>query len=522
MESLKIRLQPKQIEFWKLWDDSEFTRLGIGGARGGGKSGTIRRGMLRRRWKYENTSGLILRRSIKELEQSHILKLFEEWPELRPWYNEQKKRLTLPNGSMLFFGSAPTSKDMADFYSAEFADIAVDESQEFSQGELERLAESNRCTSNQSIIPKMIYGFMPGLSESGLPPKGLQYLKRVFVDKQHRPEEQRRKWEFLQAFSWDNVEWARAELLREGITEQEFYAWPDETRRDYFLGHTQYGSQLSALTNPYLRDAWLFGKWDTFQGQYFPNFKYELHTLPSDQIALKSWNKLWLSGDWGHDHPACIHLHGMDEKRHLYTIDEIWGREIGEHELGIRIGKMCEGKTIEFFPFSWDAFGRVNKTTQRSITEMIGEALPRSIPAPFPADATPGSRVSGWRLMHQLIDHGQWTISRDKCPKLIECLPTLMRDMERNSEDVLKVDWTETYIGDDPADSARYGLQYAVRQAGLKPLEERIQDRIVAHAEATHTTVENMAPHTVATLSRRAAFLERAKRSAPRFRPGRN
>jgi hypothetical protein len=54
-------------------------------------------------------------------------------------------------------------------------------------------------------------------------------------------------------------------------------------------------------------------------------------------------------------------------------------------------------------------------------------------------------------LMYQMMETGQWQIS-SACEQLLECLPTLTRDPV-NVEDVRKVD------GDDPADSARYGLK---------------------------------------------------------------
>ena len=52
---------------------------------------------------------------------------------------------------------------------------------------------------------------------------------------------------------------------------------------------------------------------------------------------------------------------------------------IGETELGCRIGEMCgSGKFSEFW-LSWDAFGKLNKTTRKSITEMIGAAMPKGL-----------------------------------------------------------------------------------------------------------------------------------------------
>jgi len=488
--------------------------------------------MLLRRFQYPNTPGLIIRRTFPELYRSHIVKLFEEYPGLRSLWREQSKELIFPNGSRLFFGSAEHAGDMSAFYSTEFADIMVDEAQEFSQSELEGLTGSNRCTSNSEITPAMLFTFMPGISETGLPPKGLGYLKRVLVDGDLRGEEKRNKWGFVPVFAWDNIEWLRKELgwikdetneWRMGpdaVSEQEFYSWSHEVRRQFFIDRAEFGATLSSLTNKSLRDAWLEGKWDKFQGQYFLNFDYDVHTCEPQDIKLRSWTRYWVSGDWGGYHPACFHLHAEDDRGCVATIAELWEVQTPEFELGRKIGAMCAGKKIEAFPFSWDAFGKLNKTVQRPITELIAEGLPDHFPYPNPADSSPGSRISGWRYMSHMLDTKKWIISRD-CPKLIECIPSLMRDMERNTEDVLKVDFSENTLGDDPADSARYGLQYMV-QAPSRPLDVRIQDRIEAYAEKRGTAVERLEPNTIAMLSRKAERLERSKghHTVQRWRPG--
>lgn len=431
--------------------------------------------MLLRRLKYPRTTGLIIRRTHPELYTSHIIKLFEEFPETRHWYNTSRKELNLPNGSKLFFGSAEHEKDMSNFYSTEFADIMPDEAQEFSQTELERLSASNRCTSNSDITPKMIFTFMPGASEANLPPKGLSYLKRVFVDKDLRNEEKAQKWGFIQAFSWDNIEWARKELARDRVSEDEFYSWSEDRRRDYFLDRTEYGATLAAISDVYLREAWLYGKWNIFKGQYFTNFSYERHTVPSETLRIEKWWKKWISCDWGYDHPLTVHWHAQDDRGRVITYRELWGREFDEIDLGKRITDMSAGEKLDCFPFSWDAFGKLNKTTRKSITEMIGSAMPAGMPKPTPADASPGSRISGWRLMHHMLNAGDWSISRD-CPRLIECLPSLVRD-DKNPEDVLKVDYPENYIGDDPADCARYGLQYMLG-ASYKPRDVQLEEKL--------------------------------------------
>ena len=74
-------------------------------------------------------------------------------------------------------------------------------------------------------------------------------------------------------------------------------------------------------------------------------------------------------------------------------------------------------------------------------------------------------------LLYQMLEQGQWVIA-ENCTRLIECLPILTRD-PANVEDVLKSS------GDDPADSARYGLKTRLAP-GSAPREQRVADRISA------------------------------------------
>lgn len=486
-EGLRIRLQPKQSELWTYWDESPITRIGFGGARGGAKSGGGRRCMFLRRLKYPLTTGLILRRTYPELYKSHIVKLFEEYPETRRWYNEQRKEMIFPNGSRLFFGSAEHAKDMGAFYSAEFADIMLDEAQEFSQHEVEDLSGANRCTSNPEISPKMVFTFMPGVTASGLPPIGLPYLKRVFVDAERNPaarlpEEKRQSWAFIQAFSWDNIEWVRKELAQDGVTEEEFYDWSDSERREYFISRTEYGKTLNAITDAAKRDAWLYGKWGVFQGQFFPHFSRERHVRPDAEILamLKPWYVYTISGDWGFDHPHSIHFHAQDEHKRVITFHELWDREVHETELGRRITAAAAGHKFRSFAFSWDAgklSPRAKLNAPKSMMQLVADSLGTGIPKPHPADSSPGTRISGARLMSQVLESDMWLVS-DACPKLIECLPTLVRDPD-NTEDVLKVDFSENGIGDDPYDSARMGLQHMLGSS-LKPERVLLEEKLAS------------------------------------------
>jgi hypothetical protein len=501
-QELRIRLQPKQSELWDYWDNSDVTRIGFGGARMGAKSGGGRRCMLLRRLKYANTTGLILRRSLKELEHSHLLELFKEYPALRGFYREQKKQLILPNNSSLFFGSAQNEKDIADFCSAEYADILPDEAQEFTKTELEKLSGSNRCTSHPGIMSKMVMTFMPSISETGMPPVGLPYLRRVFVDHDLKGDELRRKWAFVPTYGWDNIEAARSALWDDGykcdvhyerpadqrclecclIQEEAFYSWSPDDRRQYFIERTDYGQTLAALTSPALRDAWLYGKWDVFQGQYFPNFLPAKHVLSAEEVKtqIKPWHRKWLSCDWGYGHPCAVYWHSQDDKGRVITYRELWKIGMNETDLGKEIGKLSLGEKLTAFVISADAGNLSERSTKqmpRSILTMIVDALPKEFPRPFPNDTKPGTRVSGARLMSQLFDSDMWHIS-DECPRLIECLPSLVRS-PKNTEDVLKVDYPVNQIGDDSYDAARYGLAYMLGSS------RRPQSEIIAEQART-------------------------------------
>lgn len=478
--------------------------------------------MVLRRLKYPNTTGLILRRTFPELDKSHIVKFKEEFPELLSWYNEQRHELTFPNGSRLFFGHGSS---ISQYYSAEFADILFDEAQEFSQREVEAMDGSNRCTTNRLIRPKKILAFMPGHSESGLPPLGLAYLKRVFIDRELKPEERKKKWAFVQAFSWDNIEWFRKSLVEDGyvcgehagsdddkcqrcarIQEDEFYSWPASVRRDYFIERTDFGQKLSAITDQVLRDAWLFGIWGVFEGQFFKQWAetktvtdeygdrvvVPWHVIPRELVRerIKPWHFKWPSGDWGFEHPFCVLWHAIDELNRVITYREYWGRETDEPELAREIGRRAGSSPLDHkwkqlnadyfdpaglqeklggFPFSWES-GKLSKRSSaefpKSLEQRIREALPPGHPKPHPIDSSPGSRIARARLVSSALSTliegvPQWQISED-CPHLIACIPSLMRS-DKAPEDVLKVDWSANEIGDDPYDAAAGGLQYKLK-----------------------------------------------------------
>lgn len=285
------------------------------------------------------------------------------------------------------------------------------------------------------------------------------------------------------------------------------------------------------------------GDWNVFTGQMFPQFRngdwtdeegmlHPSHVIPQAEAMrrVKPWNPRWISGDWGFEHPACYHWFSKDENNRVLIYDELWDRRVSEDEWGKRVTEReCEWRKrwpqhqrLKIFPFSWDAgkqSSRSSKTNPKSIMQLVTKALGPEVPDPFPADSAPGTRISGWRLMSQLLDADMLAIS-DACPKLIECLPILIRD-EENKEDVLKIDYAEgDTIGDDPADSARMGLQNEFGIA-VPPVAEVAQRKIAKYAESRGQEVSELDPNALHMMQRRAMADEQRRRNKRRGGLGR-
>ena len=239
------------------------------------------------------------------------------------------------------------------------------------------------------------------------------------------------------------------------------------------------------------------GDWDVYTGQYFPHFDQKIHVIPhAEALArIQPWWQRALSGDWGDIHPHCFHWHAKDERNCVITHDELWDRGVTETEAGRRITE-CEAKyhklaRLNGFVFSWDA-GRLSRNALReqpkSQVQMLSDALGPNVPKPFPADSSPGVRLIRSRLMSLLLQSRTWLIS-DRCAKLIEAIPTMIRDEPDHPEEMRKIDWNEAQIGDDPIDSAGMGLQWmigsTVKPDAVKREEafQAVREQFVARAQ---------------------------------------
>ena len=419
---------------------------------------------LQRRLGHPGTRGLVFRRTYGQLYENHIEPLLRQCPMLRQFYTDKHRELRIPtdNGafSSIVFGYAEHPKDIYSYLGREYMDICVDQAEQLTEDELLLLKTCNRWPGKGANECKLALFSNPG----GV---GHAFLKRVFHDKQYKGNENPDDYAFLQAFGWDNVEWSRQALEKDGLSADEYYKWDNSRRLEYFITRSDYGQRLNRLPES-LKIGHLMGRWDVFAGQYFDNFDEARHIRRPEDMEIEGWHPRWIGIDWGFQHDAVAHWCAQSGKvTNLYR--ELVRNRIGPRALAQEIVDRCQNslEKIDAIFLSPDTFAQ--RTSEDSIAEQMRQIfIHNGLPSPQRAD---DDRVGGWMLMREMLEREELLIGSN-CEKLIATLPLMSRD-ETRVEDCVK------FEGDDAADAARYALK-SRRGAGRPPVEERVLERLNA------------------------------------------
>lgn len=423
MIEIKIALQPKQRIFMETIENKPI--VFYGGAKGGGKSKGLQLIMLYRRFKYAGSHGAIFRRTYPELEGNHIRPLFESYPQLREYWSESKKLLSLPNGSTLQFCHCNNETDVDLYQGREFHDLAIDEAGQWTEGMFRKLLGSNR-SSKEGIKPRAILTGNPGGVGHG-------WLKRLFVERRYNVREEPDDYAFIQALVDDN----------EALMATD----PDYVRR------------LEAEPNEALRKAFRYGDWNVFAGQFFQEISRDIHVVKSFDIP-KHWNRFG-SYDFGFNHPAAFGWFANDEDGNTYLYREL----IQSGQRVDQFAKQLNGyaDTAQCYPI----VAGLDCWTTRNVLK--SDANPPTIAEEFQTHGLLLSRAVTDRIQgaaqvrSYLALRGETKRPRfylfDTCPASFDALSRMIHDPDR-VEDVLKVNASEgdPLSGDDAYDMVRYGL----------------------------------------------------------------
>lgn len=411
--------------------------IGFGGARGGGKSWMVRTKGTLLALNYAGIKILIVRCTYPELINNHINPLRGMLHGIAR-YNKTEKVFTFGNGSTINFGYCNGDKDLDQYQGAEYDIIFLDEATQLME---EWIKKITACLRGVNDFPKRIYYTMnPG-------GRGHAYIKRIFIDRKFEDGEDPDDYVFVQSMVQDNVA-----LLKEQ---------PD------------YIKQLEALP-PKLREAWLYGRWDIFEGQFFEEFRdtpdpakaAEEGCTVEDLLMQRRWThviepfeppKGWTicrSYDFGYNKPFSCAWWGIDYDGVIYRIMELYGctktpneglkwapdRQFAEIARIEREHPWFRGRQITGVadPAIWDASHGI------SIAE---EAARKGV------HFTPGDheRIAGWMQCHYRLrfdDNGYpMMYVFNNCKAFIRTIPSLMysetkpEDLDTDGEDHAADEW---------------------------------------------------------------------------------
>lgn len=414
------RPYPKQ----RLFLQSRVRYTGYGGARGGGKSRVARMKAELLCLRYAGIQILFMRRTYPELKENHLLPAQKELNGVAV-YKGTDKAFIFPNGARLKFGYCRNDADLLQYQGQAYDVIFLEECTQFPENVFTTMTESNRSSGlmAEPFAPRMYFTCNPG----GV---GHAWFKRLFIDREYRGTERPEDYVFIQATVQDNL-------------------WLMKNSPDYVRA-------LENLPDDRKR-AMLYGDWNVFEGQYFPEFQAQTHvvqpfTIPNHWLRYRVF-------DYGFDMFAC-YFAAADESGRLYIYREIWeGRdktdEHGNPGQGLTIAQAAgeirqhtgarENILCTFAPP--DMWNRRQETGRSAaeIFESHGVALTKASNA----------RVQGWMdLKDQMAmreDGRPGLLIFSTCINLIRTLPLLLHD-EKNPDDVAK----EPHEATHGADALRY------------------------------------------------------------------
>lgn len=418
--------------------------VGFGGARGGGKSWSVRTKAKILAASHAGIKILIVRKTFPELVNNHINFLITELHGIAR-YNKTEKVFTFANGSTIKFGYCNNDKDLEQYQGAEYDVIFLDEATQLQEMWIKKISA---CVRGVNAFPKRIYYTCnPGGASHG-------YFKRLFIDKKYEDGEDPDDYAFIQALVTDN--------------------------KALMASQPDYIKQLEALP-PKLREAWLYGRWDIFEGQFFEDFRMtpdpqkclEAGITPEQALqqrrwthviepfdlnvgACRGWN-IMRSYDFGYNKPFSLGYWAVDYDGTLYRIMELYGctqtpdegvkwspdeqfrriRELENEHPWLKGRKIVDSVAD---PAIWDC----------SRGESIAETAAR-----YGIYFTPGDneRIPGWMQVHYRLQFDQNGYSRmyvfNNCKAFIRTMPLMMYS-ETKPEDL------DTKLEDHCPDEVRY------------------------------------------------------------------
>lgn len=457
--TLRIDLHPAQE--WAFF--SPATEILYGGAAGGGKSLLLRVSAIRWCQEVPGVQVYLFRRTYPDLIENHLngpKSLFVLLADLlktkRVRYRGKENEFIFWNGSRIKLCHCQHEKDVQTWQGAEFHVLMFDEATHFTEFQYRFLRSRVRCPGLN--IPEQYKAFLPRIEAGSNPGSiGHGWVKKAFVT----PRTPREIWQTSE---------------EEGGMLRQYLPAKLEDNPSMLEEDPTYEARLNGLGSPSLVRALRHGDWDIFAGQFFGEWRRDIHVLPAD-TKIEPWWERFGAYDHGFAHPAVFGAFASDNDGTAYLFRE-WAEryqrvdQIAEgiyHRLGAE-----EYKRFQLAPIyaGHDVFSKGRDGGPSIAEKFLGlpeELRLNMIPANI--DRIQGAQhvrdYLAWENLPKIqLDSGKVVTMKgprvfvlEQCTRTIDCIPRMIHD-EKRPEDVLKVDATDNdpWNGDDPYDMFRYGL----------------------------------------------------------------
>ena len=470
--------QPKQIRFMER---PEYECL-YGGAAGGGKSDALLVEALRQ-VHIPHYRAIIFRKTYPQLteliDRSTTLYTLA-YPKAR--YNDSKHVWTFPSGAKIYFGSMQHSKDKTNYQGKRYDFVGFDELTHFTWEEYSYMFSRNRPSKKPKSTQKTRCYIRASTNPGGI---GHGWVKQRFID---------------------------AAEPGTPIVEMVDVRMPDgevkTIKRDrVFIPATVFDNKALLEDNPdYLgslallpekeRNALLYGDWETFEGQYFTEFRTSpdtamckkagitveeakaqgrwTHVIPALDLSSgdrRGW-QIYRSYDFGYAKPFSCAWWAVDYDGTLYRIMEMYGcTNIPNEGVKWTPDKQFEEISRVENTHPWLKGRQINGVADPAIWDSSrGESIADTA-IKYGVFFTPGDheRTPGWMQCHYRLQFDENGYARcyifDNCKGFIRTIPLMMYDQTK-PEDL------DSDLEDHIADEWRYMCMSRPIKP-LKPIEKK-------------------------------------------------
>lgn len=393
--------------------------IGMGGARGGGKSHSIfAQAALDDCLRVPNLKALFIRKTAISAKES-FGDLIDRIISQKVAYILANNVISFGNGSRILLGGFHSDDDIEKFIGVEYDLIVIEELNQLTEEKLEKLKGSLR-TSKENWRPRMYVSFNPG----GI---GHNLVKSRFV--------------------------LPRRLMMETTTR-----FIGATYKDNPYLNKEYTEYLEGLQGD-LGRAWREGDFDLFAGQFFKEFRESVHMCFPFAIPNEWFH--FFAFDYGLNHPLSLGWYAVSPDSVVYRYRELHGSGMSYTQAAEEFVAMTPSEEKLAYgvcdPSMWAKKGENDDLLSGAeiFAKRVGDLIGKQ-PRLIKAD---NARVIGWGVVREFLRPYMGPEDRmtanlqifSTCKNMIKTLPEQVHS-ERVPEDMEKQD------GDDCADELRYAL----------------------------------------------------------------